>query len=72
MERSKYYVENGYLNSIVLKQDKNRPITVQEVDTPYHFRQKEMSSYEKNKVVQLKILESPDLYMHTHVQLQIK
>lgn len=66
MESSNYF-QNNYLRSIVQKQDKTRPLMIPELDTPYHFRQKEMTPFEKNQVIQLKILENPDLYTNTHV-----
>jgi hypothetical protein len=71
MENSKHSFENNYLKSIIIKQDRNRPMTVIETDTPYHFRQKEMNPYERNEAIQLKIIENPDLYMHTHIKCSV-
>lgn len=70
MDGSKYYSNNAYLSGVFQKQDRmNRPIMVEETDTPFHFKQREMSEEEHKKLQQKKIFEHPELYVSTHVSI---
>lgn len=71
MEASKYSLDNNYLKSIIIKQDRNRPVTIVESSTPYHFQQRAMNTHERSEAIQLKILENPDLYVYTHIRCSV-
>ena len=72
MDGSKYYSNNPYLSGVFQKQDRmNRPVLVAETDTPFHFKQREMSEEEQGKLIQKRIFEHPELYVNTHVKCQI-
>ena len=44
MNGSKYYSNSKYLSGVFQKQDRmSRPVLLEETDTPFHFKQREMS-----------------------------
>ena len=70
MQGSRYYGENKYLSSIFQKQERqNKPIKIEETNTPFHFLKKEMSEEEHRQLMQKKIFNNPEQYASTHVCL---
>lgn len=67
MLRSKYYAQNEYLQAVVSRPEPNKPVLKQEADTPFHFRKKNIDSFDIKRITQLKIIDNPDKYADTHV-----
>jgi hypothetical protein len=70
MKSSKYYAQNEYLQSVMNRLPQNRPILKEENETPFYFQKKTMNEFGLNQIIQQKILENPDKYADTHVNLQ--
>ena len=65
---SKSYASTNYLKTIFSRPGRpNRSVQVEELETPFCFRQKSMSEEEKNSALQMKIVQQPHLYVKTHV-----
>lgn len=72
MQGSKYYNSSQVLSGVFERQDRiSRPIVVEETNMPFHFQQRSMTEEEQRKLMQKRIFEHPELYVSTHVVIDL-